>query len=115
MRVQGIGELTEHDTHWHLTHDDCGHVQVFALEGLDDPEAAVFLVRRLYAKCPTCALANTAVAAETPTVEPNQFHLVLGRDGLAAIVAAVAALRVVGLAALAERLDAILPRSSRPP
>jgi len=66
---------------------------------------AVFLVRRHYAKCLTCTLVNRPVAAETPNVEPNQFHLVLSRAELTAIVSA---LRVVVQADLAERLDAIL-------
>jgi hypothetical protein len=38
MRVQGVGELTDHNTYWRLTYDECGHVQEFAREGLDEPE-----------------------------------------------------------------------------
>ena len=113
MRVQGVGELTDDGMFWRLAYDDCSHIQAFVREGLDEPEGAAFYVRRLYAKCPTCTLANTAVAAETPNVEPNQFHLVLSLDEQTTIVATVAALRAVGLADLADRLDAILRRMER--
>jgi hypothetical protein len=105
MRVQGVGELTDHDTYWHLTYDDCGHVQAFAREGLDDPEGATFFVRRHYAQCLTCAPVNKPVAAETPSVKPAQLHLVLSLDELAAIVTA--------LRSSADRLDNVLRQLGR--
>jgi hypothetical protein len=46
MRVQGVGELTDHDTYWRLTYEECGHVQEFALVGLEAPEGVAFFVRR---------------------------------------------------------------------
>ncbi len=117
MRVQGVGELTDHDTYWHLIYDDCGHVQVFAREGLDEPEGAAFFVRRHYGECLTCALTNKLVVTETPNVDSDQFHLVLRRDELSAIVFA---LRSSDHPELVERLDAILRsnqagRPQRPP
>lgn len=105
MRVQGVGELTDHDTYWHLIYDDCGHVQVFAREGLDEPEGAAFFVRRHYIECLTCVLTNRLVVAEAPNVDSDQFHLVLRRDELTAIVFA---LRSSDRPELVERLDAIL-------
>jgi hypothetical protein len=110
MRVHGVGELTHYDTYWHLSYDECGHVQEFAREGLDEPEGAAFFVRRHYAHCLTCALAGP-VAAEMSNVDPNQFQLVLSRDEL---TVTIAALRVVNQPELAERLDAILRQINRP-
>src|SRR5712692_1111200 len=92
MRVTDVGELTDHDTYWHLACDDCTHVQLFARQGLDDAEAAGVFVRRHYAHCLSCALINSPVAAETLNVEPDQFHLVFSLDELAATIVA---LRVV--------------------
>jgi len=71
MRVTDVGELTDHDTYWHLSYDDCTHVQLFARQGLDDAEAAGGFVRRHYAQCLSCALTNRPVAAETLHVEPD--------------------------------------------
>jgi hypothetical protein len=105
MKVQGVGELTDHDTYWRLTYDECGHAQEFPREGLDEPEGAAFFVRRHYTFCLTCAVANTPTAAVTPNVEPDQFHLVLSHDELAAIVTA---LRSSDRPELADRLDKVL-------
>jgi hypothetical protein len=107
MRVQGVGELTDNDTYWHLAYDDCSHVQAFAREGLDDPEGATFFVRRHYAQCLACALVNKAVATETPSVKPAQFHLVLSLDELAAIVTV--------LRSSADRLENVLRQLGRAP
>jgi hypothetical protein len=104
MWVQGVGELTDHDTFWRLTYDACGHVQEFAREGLDEPDGAGLFVRHHYARCLTCALGNP-VAATPINVVPDQFHLVLSLDELAVTIAA---LRVVDQTELAERLDVIL-------
>jgi hypothetical protein len=114
MTVTDVGELTDHATYWHLAYAACSHVQVFARQGLDDPEAAVFFVRRHYAQCLTCALTNIPVVAETLNVEPDQFHLVFSLDELAVTIAA---LRVVDQVELAERLDKVLrqPEQARYP
>jgi hypothetical protein len=102
MKVQGVGELTDHSTYWRLTYAECGHVQEFAREGLDEPEDAAFYVWRHYGQCLTCARARpTAVELN---VEPEQFHLVLRLDELAVTIAA---LRFVDQLELAERLDSI--------
>jgi hypothetical protein len=105
MRVQSVGELTDHDTYWRLTYDECGHVQEFAREGLDEPEDVAVYVQRHYAQCLTCVRANPPAAADTPNVMLDQFHLVMSLDELAVTVAA---LRSVNQTELAERLDAIL-------
>ncbi len=105
MRVQGVGELTDAGSYWRLVYDDCGHVQALAREGLDDPEGAVFFVRRHYAKCLTCTLADRPVAAETPNVDPDQVHLVLSADELGVIVSA---LRSSDRPELADRLNKVL-------
>jgi hypothetical protein len=105
MRVQGVGELTDHDTYWRLTYEACGHVQEFPREGLEEPDGAALFVRRHYTHCLTCLLANTAPAAVLPNVEPDQFHLVFSHDELAAIVTA---LRSSDRPELAERLDKVL-------
>jgi hypothetical protein len=104
MRVQGVGELTNHDSYWRPTYDECGHIQEFAREGLDEPDVATRFVRHHYARCLTCARANPA-AAKTSNVVPDQIHLVLSLDELAVTIAA---LRVVDQNELAERLDALL-------
>src|SRR3989442_11326843 len=101
MRVQDVGELTDDGLYWRLVYDDCGHVQAFAREGLDDPEGAAFFVRRHYAECLTCTLSNRPLAAQTPNVEPDQIHLILSTDELGAIVSA---LRSSDRPELAERL-----------
>jgi hypothetical protein len=105
MRVQGVGELTDHDTYWRLTYEECGHVQEFPRVGLEAPEGVAFFVRRHYSHCLTCALANAPTAAVTTNVEPDQFHLVLSHDELAAIVTA---LRSSDRPELADRLDKVL-------
>jgi hypothetical protein len=110
MRVTDIGELTDHDTYWNLAYDGCSHVQAFARQGLDDPEAAVFFVRRHYAQCLTCIRTNRPVAAETLNVEPDQFHLVFSLDELTAIVSA---LRSSDRPDLADRLDKVLRQPGR--
>ena len=110
MRLQGIGKLTDHDTYWRLTYDECGHIQEFAREGYDDPASAAFFVRRHYAQCLTCALTSTPVARQTPNVEADQVNLGRSLDDLAAIVTA---LRFGDQHDLADRLDNILRRLRR--
>jgi hypothetical protein len=56
VRVQGIGELAEVGYCWRLTYDQCGHIQEFALLGLEDPQQAVLQVSRYYTGCLTCRL-----------------------------------------------------------
>jgi hypothetical protein len=110
MRATDVGELTDHNTYWHLAYDACSHSQAFAREGLDDPAAAVLFVQRHYAQCLTCRLTNRPVAAETLNVEPDQFHLVFSLDELTAIVSA---LRSSDRPDLADRLDKVLRQPGR--
>jgi hypothetical protein len=112
MRVRGVGELANHDTYWHLVYDDCGHVQAFAREGLDDPDGAAVYARRHYAQGLTCTLLNRPAAAETQNVGGDQFRLVLSLDELAVTITA---LRAVDRAELAEQLHASCARSGRAP
>jgi hypothetical protein len=39
---------------WHLVYDVCGHIQVLAREGLEDPEHARRDVLCYYAECLLC-------------------------------------------------------------
>ena len=110
LRVGDIGEVTAVGPCWRLAYDHCDHVQEFAREGLKDPEGAAFFVRRHYAQCLTCALANRPVAAETPNVRPDRVHLMLKPDELATIVIA---LRAIGLHGFADRLDKVLRQLGR--
>jgi hypothetical protein len=112
MKVQGVGELTNEGSYWRLVYYDCGHVQAFAREGLDDPEGAAFFVRRHYAKCLTCALAHRPVPAESLIVDPDQVHLVLSAEELGAIVSA---LRSTHRPELADRLAEVLRQLRRNP
>jgi hypothetical protein len=102
FRVQGIGELTDHDTYWILTYDDCNHSQAFARVGLDEFQAAAVYVRRHYARCLTCGLTTRPVAVQMTDVGPD---LMLSPGELAIIVSA---LRAYGQADLATRLDETL-------
>ncbi len=89
MRLQGVGELTNHATYWHLVYEACGHVQAFAREGLDDADAAAFYARRHYAQCLTCALVNRPAAAEPRNVVADQLNLVFSLDELAVTIVAL--------------------------
>ncbi len=110
MKVQGVGELTDDGSYWRRVYNDCGHAQALAREGLDDPEGAAFFVRRHYAKCLACTLANRPVAAATLNVDPDQVHLVLSADELGAIVSV---LRSSDRPELADRLDEVLRQLGR--
>jgi hypothetical protein len=102
FRVQGIGELTDHDTYWLLTYDDCNHSQAFARVGLDEAQAAAVYVRRHYARCLSCGLTTRPVALQTTNIGPD---LMLSPGELEIIVNA---LRAFGQTDLASRLDEIL-------
>jgi hypothetical protein len=104
MRVDGIGELSDHALYWRLTYDRCGHVQDFARVGLAEADSAVIYVRRHYARCLTCG-PDAPPPGETPDTHSHQVRVVLNPDELAVTIAA---LRSVDQPALAERLAAIL-------
>jgi uncharacterized protein involved in type VI secretion and phage assembly len=112
VRVPGIGELTDHTTHWLLTYDACHHGQAFARVGMDEHQAAAAYVRRHYARCLTCGLATRPVAVHTSNVAPE---LMLSPRELTTIVTA---LRAFGQSDLAGRLEEVLQhvrRTAGPP
>jgi hypothetical protein len=80
MRMQGVGELTDHDTHWYLAYDDCSHGQVVARVGLEEPERAARFVRRYFAQCLTCRLESARppgdsahLAAKSLGIDPGDL------------------------------------------
>jgi REP element-mobilizing transposase RayT len=64
MQLEGIGELSDQGTHWHLVYNDCRHDQLFAREGLEDLRRAIREVRRYFAECLSCRLAARAAAPD---------------------------------------------------
>jgi hypothetical protein len=64
MQLEGIGELSDHGTHWHLVYDFCRHYQLFARDGLEDPQRAIREVQRYFADCLTCRLLARVPASD---------------------------------------------------
>jgi hypothetical protein len=58
MQVEAVGDLVDLKTHWQLVYKRCGHVQIMGRLGLEDAERAHAYVRRNYARCLTCELAQ---------------------------------------------------------
>jgi hypothetical protein len=64
MQLEGIGELIDRGTHWHLIYDQCRHYQQLAREGIEEPEQAARDILRYFAECLTCRLAARAAASK---------------------------------------------------
>jgi len=58
MQVEAVGDLIDFKTHWKLIYRRCGHVQVLGRLGLEDAKRAHAYVRRNYARCLICELAQ---------------------------------------------------------
>ena len=54
--MEGIGTLTTRLDCWYLVYERCGHVQILAREGLEDPRRAAHEVHREYEQCLSCRL-----------------------------------------------------------
>jgi hypothetical protein len=66
MHVDGIGELLELGAVWRLRYSACGHVQEIAREGLEEPAQAEHDMRRHFAQCLSCQLAEAKRHHATP-------------------------------------------------
>jgi hypothetical protein len=66
MRLDGIGELKDLQTHWRLIYDRCEHTQEFAQLGLVDVGRAAAEVRRHYAECLVCRAAKRKLTWREP-------------------------------------------------
>jgi hypothetical protein len=77
MHVEGIGELRDLGTVWRLRYAACGHGQEIGRAGLEEPARAVDRVRRHFARCLTCQLAQ----AETRPPRPVSGRGVDGAKG----------------------------------
>src|ERR1700730_5994725 len=56
LRVAEIGEVVGIGPCWRLAYDECGHVQQFAREGLEDPAKLVLNIQRNFRECLACRL-----------------------------------------------------------
>ena len=63
MHLAHIGELLAVDDCWRLVYDGCGHVQVLARVGLEEPRRAETYVRGDFAYCLSCQLKTRAGSA----------------------------------------------------